>query len=72
MFRDIDTIRREEDFAQAIESALNACDVVHGHLSVARCGFRPQNRRCFRAASAEGRSKFYKVVVEGDDIKVEV
>src|SRR5271165_4322803 len=28
VFRDIDTIRRGEDFAQAIESALNACDVV--------------------------------------------
>jgi len=24
-----------------------------GHLSVARCGFRHQNRRCFGAASAE-------------------
>jgi TIR domain len=28
VFRDIDTIRPGEDFAQAIESALNACDVV--------------------------------------------
>src|SRR5260370_4855224 len=28
-----------------------------GHLSVARCGFRPENRRCSGAASAEGRSK---------------
>jgi TIR domain len=28
VFRDIDTIRRGEDFAEAIESALNACDVV--------------------------------------------
>jgi hypothetical protein len=28
VFRDIDTIRRGEDFAQAIESALNASDVV--------------------------------------------
>ena len=28
VFRDIDTIRRGEDFSQAIESALNACDVV--------------------------------------------
>ena len=28
-----------------------------GHLSVARCGFRPENRRCFGAASAEWRSK---------------
>jgi len=28
VFRDIDTIRRGEDFAQAIESALDACDVV--------------------------------------------
>jgi hypothetical protein len=28
VFRDIDTIRRGEDFAQAIESALNTCDVV--------------------------------------------
>jgi hypothetical protein len=28
VFMDIDTIRRGEDFPQAIESALNACDVV--------------------------------------------
>jgi len=28
VFRDIDTIRRGEDFSQAIESALNACDVM--------------------------------------------
>ena len=27
---------------------LSESDVRHqGHLSVARCGFRPQNRRCF-------------------------
>jgi hypothetical protein len=42
-----------------------------GHLSVARYGFRPDNRRCFGAASAEGRSKLQSRV-EGGDIKVEV
>ena len=36
---------------------LSEGDGHRGNLSVARCAFRPENRRCFGAAGAEGRSK---------------